>query len=38
MSIAEVCFTDTFETEDSGYKYGQALLLIIEADMETFSL
>jgi hypothetical protein len=25
-SIAEVCFTDTFETEDSSYKYGQAFV------------
>jgi hypothetical protein len=25
-SIAEVCFTDTFETDDSTYKYGQAVV------------
>jgi hypothetical protein len=25
-SIAEVCFTDTFETEDSTYRYGQAFV------------
>ena len=25
-SIAEVVFTDTFETQDSGYKYGQAFV------------
>ncbi len=25
-SIAEVCFTDTFETDDSKYKYGQAFV------------
>jgi hypothetical protein len=25
-SIAEVCFTDTFETDDSTYKYGQAIV------------
>ena len=25
-SIAEVCFTDTFETDDNGYKYGQAFV------------
>jgi hypothetical protein len=25
-SIAEVCFTDTFETDDSSYRYGQAVV------------
>jgi hypothetical protein len=25
-SIAEVCFTDTFETDDSKYRYGQAVV------------
>ncbi len=25
-SIAEVCFTDTFETDDSTYRYGQAVV------------
>ncbi len=25
-SIAEVCFTDTFETDDSRYRYGQAVV------------